>query len=67
MMKFLNKIKIIRRYVAAYRIKKQNQIRKELIVSKVESEAMEYLRNWETNKNNDAYLYLKHNWEGGLK
>ena len=62
-MKFLNKIRVIKRYVAAYRIKKQNQVRKELLKSKVESEAFEYLKNWEVNKNNESYLYLR----GGLK
>jgi len=31
MMKFLNKIRVIKRYVAAYQIKKQNQIRKEFL------------------------------------
>lgn len=30
-MKFLNKIRVIKRYVAAYQIKKQNQIRKEFL------------------------------------
>ncbi len=58
-MKILNKITAIKHYITAYRIKKQNQQRKDFINSKVETEAIEYLRNWETNKNNDSYLYLR--------
>ena len=50
-------IKLIRHYVAAYRIKKENQIRKEFIDNKIEIEAMDYLRNWESNKNNESYLF----------
>lgn len=52
-------IKLIRHYFAAYRIKKENQIRKEFIDNKIEIEAMDYLRNWESNKNNESYLYLR--------
>lgn len=62
-MKLLTKICNIKNYIAAYRLKKENQIRKELTVNKMESEAFDYLRNHEFNKDNRALLMLRGNYE----
>ena len=58
-MKILHKIINIKHYIAAYRLQKENQRRKELMREHYERSAFEYLSDWENNKNNESLLYLR--------